>query len=220
MLKYPLTIILLAILFLIMSCTSENSINDNSYQTLSKITGVEETNPFDKYFERAIESALDILAGKNEEAIGKCMIMWVFGATFFPDDDEHHDDNHNDKIISKHYDFRDNYLAKSDKGIEYIACYYILSEYGIENNLVNQYYKEHYELLKNSIGIAYDLQYSNNNQILIKKETADNLKDILKVYRNSSNHREIEPILNYLEADLEKYYKKPKYEISMDFESN
>ena len=129
-----------------------------------------------------------------------------------------------DKLITEEsnlYYFRDNYLTKSTQGNEYIAAYYLLSKYGIENNLVNKYYKEHYELLQNSIEIAYDLQYGRNaNQVLINKQTSEKLKDMLKVYRKSLNHREIEPLLNYLEADLEKYYNKPKYEIAADFKQN
>jgi len=222
--KYPTITILIFSFFLISTCTTDNSITGNSDQSLGKTTGVVDINNTaggDKEWERLLlERAHESLVWMFDnfsiedffsQAVEEC-VYYVLGS----EDEEEHNDH-----IDKSYDFRDNYLAKSDKGLDYIACYYILSKYGIENNLVNKYYKEHYELLKSSIGIAYDLQYSsNNNQVLINRSTADNLKDILKVYRNSTNYREIEPILDYLEADLEKYYNKPKYAISTAFKSN
>jgi len=121
--------------------------------------------------------------------------------------------------LSVPYDFRDNFLGNSKKGIVYRNMYYELSKYGIENNLVNKYYKEHFELLKNSIEIAYDFQHgSNTDQILINKKISNDLKEMLQIYRNSANHRKIEPVLKYLESDLQKYYNKSKYEIAADFE--
>lgn len=121
--------------------------------------------------------------------------------------------------INSSYDFRDNYLSKSDKGKAYTACYYILSDYGIKNNLIGKYYKEHYELLKSSVDIAHDLQYGSiNDQILINNNFAEKLEDMLKIYGNHKNHRDIEPVLEYLELELNKYQNKQKSEIAKDFQ--
>lgn len=226
--KNPITIILLFSFFLISTCTTNNSITGNSDQSLGKTTGVVEINSLaggDNEWERILQEQLSnyknrMLASYSTQlfflaAFDVCM-NFVLGIA----DDSDNDTGHHNQL-SKSYDFRDNYLTKSDKGLDYIFCYYIISKYGFENNLVNKYYKEHYELLQNSIEIAYDLQHgSNTNSIMINKSTRDDLKDMLKVYRNSLNHREIDPILNYLEADLEKYYNIPKYEIAADFEQN
>lgn len=224
--KKPITIVLLFSFFLISTCTTNDSITGNTDRSLGKTTGVdkinssagvETTNPFAE----TMEKIFNRLSFSNQEVAGMCMVIAVLALSPWIADNEYHDDSHNDNILSKHYDFRDNYLANSDKGEVYIACYYILGQYGIENNLVNQYYKEHYELLQNSMQIAYDLQHgSNTNRILLNKKISDDLKDMLKVYRNSLNSQEIELVLNYLEADLEKYYNKPKYEIAMDFNQN
>jgi hypothetical protein len=227
LLKSTAVISLLFSFFLISTCTKDSSITGNSDQALGKTTGVEDNNDIaggdkeggDKEWERLAQKAfVKFLAGSftwndiMDYSFESCLNYIL--------DDENGDDDHHEHQ-DKSYNFRDNYLKYSDKGVEYIACYYILGKYGIENNLLNKYYKEHSELLKNSIDIAYDLQYgSNTNQILINKKTSDDLKEMLKVYRNSTNHREIEPVLNYLEADLEKYYDKPKFEIAADFVQN
>ncbi len=191
---------------MIFSCTSDNSITGSVDNPIGKTTSIYDINtpkpdkldPIDKcfYYFVFFNPVVALLYGFGELVES-------------PD------------LLSKPYDFRDNYLEKSNKGLEYKTIYYELSRYGIENNLVNKYYKEHIELLQKSTEIAYGLQYgSNNDQILVNKSVYDDLNDILKLYRNSLNHREIDPILNYLETDLEKYYNKPKYKIAADFEQD
>ena len=219
LIKNPIVIILLAIFFTITTCTTDNSITGNSNQSLGKTTGIVDiSSPADgsgfieedpRYWSNFIYHNYGGYAGCFVAIINSLLDK------SFLDGLETYNPQHS---INSSYDFRDNYLSKSEKGEVYTACYYILSNYSIKNNLVNKYYKEHYELLKNSIEIAYDLQHgNNNNSILINKSTSDDLKDILKVYRNSPNHKDIESVLQYLEADLEKYYNKPKYEIAADF---
>jgi len=117
--------------------------------------------------------------------------------------------------------FRDNYLAQSIKGIDYIYSYYILSDYGIENNLVMKYPLEHLSIMETGIEVSQELQHEmNQSKILINKSTYDDLKGLTKVYRQSKNYENIEPVLDYLEADLDKYYNKTKSEIAADFEKN
>lgn len=211
-----IVIFLIASMFLITTCTTENSII-GSDQTLSKTTSVVDINsPVSEDDEYDWWDAFIDLFGVNTNMEAACFWIVFIRPPRPPILQQSHVDD-----LSKQYDFRDNFLLKSDKGKAYTASYYILSKYGIENNLVNKYYKEHYELLKSSMEVAYDLQYgSNNNRIIINKNIVDDLKDMLKVYRSSPNHKEIEPVLDYLEADLEKYYDKPKYKIAADFEQD
>ena len=124
--------------------------------------------------------------------------------------------NENHIIVARRFE---NYLSTSPKGNKYINYYYAISKYGIKNNLVNNYYKEHYELMAKSREIAYDLQHGNNNyRILIDKSVYNDFKEMLELYRTHPNHTEIDPVLDYLEADLEKYYNKPKNTIARDFQ--
>ena len=232
-LKNPIAIILLISFFLISTCTNDNSITGNSNQSIGKVTNVMDinstaTNDFEKwftdlsyYYHMPPEIFAYFLSSSGLTDV-MCFFVYLIGmtpediGTFLPQPNSNLNADE-----SKLYNFRNNFLTKSTKGNEYIAAYYMLGRYGIENNLVNKYYIEHIELLKSSIEISNYLQHgSDNNRILINKSTRDSLIDLLKVYRNTSNHREIEPILNYLEADLEKYYNKPKYEIATDFEQN
>jgi len=202
--KISIVIALFTSFFLISTCTTDKSITGNSDQSLGKTIGIIDINssthdddesPDD--FDKCLYTAVDINPG-----------VVIFLNTSEPSDN-----------LSVPYDFRDNFLDNSKKGIVYHDIYYKLSKYGIKNNLVNKYYKEHFELLKTSTVIAHALQYGRNaDQILVNKKFSDDLTDLLKIYRSSINHKEIEPILNYLEADLEKYYNKPKYEIAADFE--
>jgi hypothetical protein len=217
--KNSITIILLFSFFLISTCTNDNSVTGSYDQSLGKTTGVADKN--------GIASGNKDKHSGITEAMSNCLFsLWLMPELdmvfisvldlWFPTNPPDYSNN-----ISIPNDFKDKFLSKSKKGIEYTEHYYKLSKYGIENNLVNQYYKEHVKLLYNSIGAAYELQYgSKADQILISKVAYDDLKDMLKVYRNSMNHKEIEPVLDYLEMDLDKYYNKPKYAIAADFEEN
>jgi hypothetical protein len=111
-----------------------------------------------------------------------------------------------------------NFITKSEKGKDYIASYYALSEYGINNHIVSKHSLEHLSLMNSGIKIWYELQYGNNdNKIIINKSTYDDLKNIFKIYSDSENHKEIDVVLDYLKTDLEKYYNKTKAEIATDF---
>lgn len=121
--------------------------------------------------------------------------------------------------LSIPYDFRDNFLKNSEKGSDYIKYYYELSKYGIENNLVLNHPLEHISLINTGIAFSYDLQHGiNDNKILINRSTYDDLKDIVKIYRESENHADIDIVLDYLGTDLKKYYNKTKAEIAANFE--
>lgn len=206
---YPI-IILTLISF---SCSTDNSITGSSNQTnLSKPNDIENisspgSNDEDGYdFFEAIKYIFNSLNQDQQEAciFFSTAIFTIPGPI---------------SKSSKAYDFRDNYPSKSETGNGYIASYYILSNYGIENDLVMRHSLEHLSLMNAGIDIARNLQHgTNNNKILINRSIYDDCKDIVKIYRNSESHEEIDPILDYLEADLEKYYNKTKAEIAVDFE--
>jgi len=194
---YPITILSL----LIFSCSTDNSITGGSDQTnLSK------------------PSDINSPASDDQEVddYDKCVFLAVAlnpGVIIFLNVSEPPSN------LSIPYDFRDNFLENSEKGSDYIEYYYELSKYGIENNLVLNHPLEHISLINTGISFSYDLQHgSNDNQILINRSTYNDLKDIVIIYRDSKNHKEIDVVLDYLENDLEKYYNKTKVEIAMDFE--
>ena len=100
----------------------------------------------------------------------------------------------------------------------YKDAFYEISRYAIKTNLVNQYFHEHYDLLKESQKIASELQFGNDdNRILINKEYSNELLEMVKVYRAHPNHRDIDNVLDYLEKDLIKYENQPKSVIAKDF---
>jgi len=193
--RYGIWIIAAVLAVLTFSCTNDNMVTQSSDRSLEKIN-----------------NGLDIISGDASAISGRgenCEMEAL------PQYGGYGDDSH----IDKSYDFRDNYLAKSDKGKNYTNYYYEISKYGIGNNLVSKHLKEHRELIFKSVKIAYNLQHGNqNNQILIDKETYDDLKEMLAIYRNQPNHAEIDPILNYLETDLEKFFNKQKSVVVRDFQ--
>ena len=130
------------------------------------------------------------------------------------------DSNQNTNINNQiAYDFRDNYLSKSEKGEIYTLGYYLLSNYAIENNLLMRNSLEHLSLMNLGIEVSYELQHgTNDNKILINRSIYNDCKDLVKIYRNSEKHADIDMVLDYLEADLEKYYNKSKAVISADFQ--
>ena len=197
----PITLILLISVFSISTCTTDNSVTGNSDQYLLKPSGAEGVN-----------TKFEDLSDEEQ------CYYWFFAfnplaAIMMGYNPPGH--------LDKPYDFRDNYLEKSNKGLEYKSAYYELGRYAIKNNLVNTYFKEHHLLLLESAKIAFELQYSNDNtKILIQDDISSSLKEMVTIYREHPNHREIDKILDYLESDLIKYENKPKSVIEADFETN
>ncbi|NHZ84582.1 MAG: hypothetical protein GWP19_01710 [Planctomycetia bacterium] len=215
---YPIIILSL----LTFSCSTDNSITGNTDQTnLSKpndIGSINSTIPnienyvppwYPKKAAKLLSSPLQL----NEFWDNYCFILWLLGK-----DKDQKSDNNNSNIKDS-YNFRDDYLHKSTKGIDYIYSYYLLSNYGIENDLVMRHSLEHLSLMNTGIEVSRELQHgTNNNKILINRSTYDDLKDIVKIYRDSENHKDIDIVLDYLETDLEKYYNKTKAGIAADFQ--
>ncbi|MFC1785133.1 hypothetical protein ACFL0J_05850 [Candidatus Neomarinimicrobiota bacterium] len=229
--KFPFIILSMIMLF-ILTCTQNDVITGSSENSvLAKPidlanTQSPSTNDFEEWFTALSDhyhmppSIFTYIASSQGLTANMCIFAYLIGIT--PDNIDSIIPNSNTSIRdseSKLYAFRDDFLTKSSRGKGYIAAYYIISKYGIENNLVNQYYKEHFKLLKNSTKIAYTFQHSNDdNQVLINQEINDDLKSMLRIYRKSRNHRDIDAVLDYLEADLTKYTNRPKIEIVADFE--
>jgi len=223
---YPIIILSL----LTVSCSTDNSVTGNSDQTnLSKpsdiidyfseddgLIGYDQwiKSLYDHWMGRYLEDNLSRLApNASSAADAACFLVWIVSNPFAFGKINNFDD------LSNVYDFRDNYLLKSEKGQNYIFSYYIISKYGIDNNLIMKHSMEHLSLMNAGIAVSSELQQgTNDNQILITRSTYDDLKDIMKIYRNSEYHQEIDPILDYLETDLEKYYSKTKADIAADFE--
>jgi len=223
---------------LITTCSNDSSITGNSDKTIAKPTELFETNnsQSDENKDCTIdisERILLIYLDNGAEGLIVAMINWVLINKYHKDlpgdyldglDPEYFSGpggspKYNKIVTQPLYNFRDNYLSKSNKGQEYTKYYYELSKYGIQNNLVNKYPLEHIELLLISTAIAQDLQNgASNDQVLIDNEFAEKIEDMLKVYGNHKNHRDIDPVLDYLELELNKYTNKPKSEIDKDFQ--
>ena len=210
---------------LTLSCSTDNSITGGSDQTnLSKPSDIEDYFSGDDDEGYIFESGLVIPFIFND-----CVLLVELFAPYILESagiTPYNPNNNNttkiidnrDELIAKSYDFRDNYLSNSDKGQKYTEYYTDLSKYSISNNIIGEYYMEHILITPILINIARDMQYgTNQNQILINKSTYDDLKNIVKIYRDSENHTDIDVVLDYLETDLEKYYNKTKVEIAVDF---
>lgn len=221
--KYISIVLLFSILF-IFSCSIDSKItNSTDTDTLNKPVNIY-TDEVDEEWQEWLDDwgrllgfrsggfglgLITSLSGPIAQDI--CAFMFVLGV----------DPSSNIKIsynIEAVYKFRDVFLLKSKKGYEYTVGYYALSKYGIENNLMLKYPLEHISIMETGINVSKELQHgTNNNKILINKSTYDDLRELTNIYRQSENHKDIEPFLDYLEADLEKYYNKPKAEIAADF---
>lgn len=221
-----ISFVLLISIILVFSCTSDNSVtSSNSLNKTSDLAdissddhekeGNDATANLIDALERIWEKVEPIFEKADDSSQQVCGIGIVIG--YWSAGRPGHDPGGLSKIQHQ-YDFRDNYLSKSDKGDLYTKLYYILSIHGIQNNLIMNYPLEHISIMEKGIGISKELQYgTNDSKILFDKTTYDDCNNILKIYRNSENHKDIEPVLEYLEADLEKYYNKPKAEIAADF---
>lgn len=204
---------------LISSCSTKNSITDsNKTDDLAKPYEFEDIfskKPPWNVWVPSFSNFAKLVALINTAEKANFCAFFVFGVPF---DLAPAVINDNDDDLYKIYDFRDNYLLQSQKGKYYTAFYYLLSEYGIENNLMMKYPLEHIEILETGVEVSRKLQHGvSTNKILINHPAYTNLKNITKIYRNSENHADIDPILDYLEADLENYYNKTKSEIAVDF---
>lgn len=231
--KRPLLTILLVLLFLTTSCTDNNSITGSNSKSLTKPTESLNISSDDDdcistdigdwimqwYGQYGAEGLMVILINR---------LLTIYKDTGVLDGLEENGEyfrgpwNRSEKytnyITQPLYDFRDNYLANSSKGKTYIKSYYELGKFGIKNNLINKYYLEYLELLLTSAFISQELQHGTNNDlILIDSKFADKLREMLTIYKEHPDHREIDPVLDYLEIELNKYQNKPKSEISASF---
>ena len=218
-----LSILLIFSTFLVFSCSTNDSITgDNKISRLEKPSEIEDffsPKPPINEWTLSYPNLAKLLLLIDTAEKGELCVFFIYGKVFTPPENIEGDEE--SLSLSELYNFRDNYLLNSQKGQLYTASYYILSEYGIENNLVMKYSMEHLSLMNTGIAVSRELQHgTNDSKILINKSTYDDLKNIVKIYRDSENHTDIEPILNYLETDLEKYYNKTKAEIAVDFEQN
>ena len=219
---YPIIILS----FLTFSCSTDNSITGGSDQTnLSKPSEI--TDFFSGNDGYKTRWGMPIPPMFNEclllAELFTPYLLELHGITPITSDNNNSIEtfDNRDELIAKSYDFRDNYLSNSDKGNLYIDYYQKLSIYSISNNIIGEYYMEHILLTPILINIARDMQYGTNpNKIFINKSIYDDLKNIIKIYRDSDNHKDIDVVLDYLETDLEKYYNKTKAVIAVDFESN
>ncbi len=216
------SIVLLLMVFV--SCTSENSTGYNDSSTLAKpadyedifSTNSDDNNPannFTKSIEKLVNKLLKIYDGdKTAEHI--CFIgllgLNMGGGTWISGPSE--------SQIQDSENFRDNYLLKSEKGNTYNNCYILLSNYAYDNNLVLKYPLKHLSLFNFGYEISQNLQYAQNEQtVLINYSDYIEFKQMINLYRSTDNHEEIDPILDYLESDLDRYYNKPTSEIAQEF---
>lgn len=214
----PISLIIFLIFFI--SCTTDSTTQYSDSTDLTKpIEHMEEyditTTDFDTWMNLwlAVFDIPDEVLGTG--VWGLCFFAWLGGFDTPPSDLL---PNYNSQS-SDLYDFRNNYLAKSKKGTGYIVSYYSLSDYGINNNLVVKYYKEHLSLMNVGMELSKELQYGKNpNRILINNSTKQELSNLLTVYRQSENHNEIDKVLNFLEFELNQYHNKTISKIRLDFQ--
>lgn len=214
---YPILILSL----LTFSCSTDNSITGNSDQSnLSKPSDIDGINsPNDNDWDDDYEEHLRFLGFGHDGSDSGCLLANILASKVGSAYGVDYDDLSKYSQTQTGYDFRDKFLANSKKGNNYIASYYILSEYGIDNNLVMKHSMEHLSLMNTGIEVSRELQHGTNaNKILINRSTYNDLNDIVKIYRDSENHLDIDVVLDYLETDLENYYNKTKAEIAADFE--
>ena len=206
------------------SCTNTDTITGNS-RNLEKYYGIEDDNSTDPYGVSGILWLAIMIGGP--EAYDDCLLGIELFAPYLLSDGNNHSDTHDsysnlyanrEDIFEKSYDFRDNYLSITQNGRRYIDYYKLLSRYSVKNNLINKYYKEHLEITPKAVSLAYRLQHGDDlNELIIDNDYYKSIKDLVKIYRNSNNHREIDGILDKIEKDIEKYYNKPKSVIEADF---
>lgn len=220
--RLPMILILVCSLFLSFSCNNSDNvtsseINHDLFKPMD-IYGINSNTPHPYVHTSNFWESIEIILTKLTERLTgeQWEICFFFASGFIPSPSLSIESDN----IEDAYNFRDNFLRKSNKGNDYIISYYLLSQYGITNNLVTKYPHEHMALLKDGINISLELQNSRyDNKIIISYSDYENIKNITNIYRKSENHTKIEPILDYLEADLNKYLNKSKAEILADFKN-
>jgi len=223
----PVSIILLFSILFVFSCSNENAITNSN--SLNKTNALADINSYDHENKgndatANLLNAFERIWGKVEPIFEKsdinsqyvCFISFYVGYLLAGKPGW----NPPSDFTTPLYDFRDQYLSKSEKGELYTKSYYLLSIYGIQNNLIMDYPLEHLSIMETGIEISKELQNgTNDNKILIDRAKYDDFKNLIRLYKNTENILDIDiaPVLGYLETDLEKYYNKPKAEIAADF---
>jgi hypothetical protein len=109
------------------------------------------------------------------------------------------------------YLFRDSFLSKTEKGIDYIYYYYDLSEYAIQNNLLTaQTFRQWYQLLKYGLQICNTIQNGQNTDTVITSEIYNFCKNQTLITTQSINYNQVSLTFQVLNTDLENLKGKTK----------
>ena len=103
----------------------------------------------------------------------------------------------------KMYDFRNNFLAQTPKGLEYIDNYYKISVFLAKYNLIETAFSDLFQTFSYAVDVSSKMSSTNNSQIIVD----DNLYNFLKAksvqIHQHPNFSEVSAIFNILDADLE-----------------
>jgi hypothetical protein len=101
------------------------------------------------------------------------------------------------------YNFRDNFLAQTPKGLEYIDNYYKVSIFLAKYNLIETSFSDLFQTFSYAVDVSKKMSSTNNSQIIVD----DNMYNFLKAksvqIHQHPNFSEISAIFNVLDADLE-----------------
>ena len=112
------------------------------------------------------------------------------------------------------YDFRDNFLKKSEKGKKYIDYYYKISRISSVYDGVNMSnIKDRVKFVTAMYKVAHILIEGKDNDIVFDDSTTEVSLNTIKDYSKLSENKEYKEILKDIEKDVRQFSKKTKKEI-------
>ncbi len=113
------------------------------------------------------------------------------------------------------YDFRDNFMANSNKGRSYIDYYYALGAFMTEKSTINTgNISQYLQFTLITCTIANKLKNGNDNEIIITSSYKENALQIINNLRTQAGENTgVANILNVIEEDLYLYMNKTRIEI-------
>ena len=115
--------------------------------------------------------------------------------------------------LGEAYIVEEEVLQNSEKGLQYQANYYELSNYAVENNYIISEFSLHYSALQAGVQASNIINNGEGNNIVFNESRYNSLINLINFYQEESNPSNIDQILSDLKYDLESNLNKTKSEV-------
>ena len=112
------------------------------------------------------------------------------------------------------YNFRDNFMSKSETGRSYVNYYYTISKVVVASNGINaKNVGQHFDFASKVHDIAKRIQFGEDKELVYGKDFRDEAQYFINTYRRLSSDKTFLKTLAIIEKDLNRFTGKSRREI-------